>query len=439
MKYKIGIRREDKNKWERRVPLVPADVEELMKAHALDVYLQPSPIRIFSDDKYIEVGARIQEDLSECPVILAVKEIPSDFFRHGRTYVFFSHTIKGQKQNMPILKRMMELRCNLIDYEKVIDEKGRRLIFFGRHAGLAGMIDTLWALGKRLTWEGTPNPFSQVKNAYRYNTLAEARESISEVGKEIKKDGLPQKITPLVFGISGYGHVSNGAQEILDLLPHKQVDPDDVFSLDGPSDLSKRHAYKVVFKEEHLVQPKSTEHQFNLQDYYDHPEKYQPQFERYIPHLDVLVNCIYWDERYPRLVTKKSLKRLFSKEENPRLRIIGDISCDIEGSIEATVKTTEPDNPVYVYNPDGEQITDGYEGKGVVILAVDNLPCEISRKASIDFSRILKPFVPDIAKADFSVDFDKCRLPAAIKKAVIVYHGNLTSDYLYMRDFLQNA
>jgi saccharopine dehydrogenase (NAD+, L-lysine-forming) len=436
MRYKLGIRREDKNKWERRTPLIPKDVKELIDDQGIDICLQPSPLRIFPNEKFIQAGAKIQEDLSGCPIILAIKEIPGDFFRRNKTYVFFSHTIKGQQQNIPILKRMMELECNLIDYEKVVDEQGRRLIFFGRHAGLAGMIDTLWALGKRLDWEGIANPFTKIKNAYKYETLAEAKDSISQAGKKIKRDGLPDQITPLVFGITGYGHVSNGTQEILDLLPHRQINPQDIFSLDKQSEFSKKHVFKVVFKEEHLVKPKSTGDQFELQDYYDHPERYVLRFEQYIPHLNVIVNCIYWDERYPRLVTRKYLNEVFTSGEKPKLKVIGDISCDIEGSIEATVKTTEPDNPVYVYNPRQEKITDGYADEGVVILAVDNLPCEISRRASIDFSHILSPFIPQIVKTDLSVDFGDCQLPAPIKKAVIVYHGELTPDFRYMKDFL---
>lgn len=436
MKYQIGIRCEDKNKWERRVPLIPEHVKELIESHAIDVTLQPSSIRIFPDNEFIQAGAKIQEDLSGCPIIFAVKEIPSDFFQPGKTYVFFSHTIKGQKKNMPMLNRMMKLGCNLIDYEKVIDEGGRRLIFFGRHAGLAGMIDTLWALGKRLTWEGIPNPFTEIKNAYKYNSLAEAKESISQAGEKIKTDGLPEPLTPLIFGITGYGHVSTGAQEILDLLPVENISPQQIFSLVKQSNSSRNHIYKVVFKEEHMVEPISPKYNFDLQDYYDHPEKYRSRFEIYVPHLTILVNCIYWDERYPRLVTKKFLKKFFDEEKNPRLRVIGDISCDIEGSIECNIKITEPDNPVYVYNPLEEQVTDGYVGKGVVILAVDNLPCEISKEASTYFSRVLKPFIPQIVKADFSVNFDQCALPPPIKNAVIVYHGELTPDYHYMQSFL---
>ncbi len=436
MKYAIGIRREDKSKWERRVPLTPEHVKELIENEGIEVYLQPSPIRIFPDQEFMQVGAKIQEDLSACLVIFGVKEVPASFFQPGGTYAFFSHVIKGQKYNMPMLKKMMELRCNLIDYEKVADEEGRRLIFFGRHAGLAGMIDTLWALGRRLDWEGISTPFSEVKNAYRYETLAEAKASISEVGKRIREDGLPESLTPLIFGVTGYGNVSNGAQEMLDLLPFEQIDPKEIFSLVERSAFSRNQIYKVVFKEEHIVEPIARENEFDLQDYYNHPQKYRSQFERHIPHLTVLVNCIYWDERYPRLVTKKFLKELFDREKNPRLRVIGDISCDVEGSIECTAKVTQPDNPVYVYSPLEEQVADGFEGRGVVILAVDNLPCEISREASLDFGQVLKTFVPQIAKADLSVSFDECKLPGPIKKAVILYHGELTPDYRYIQDFL---
>ncbi len=119
------------------------------------------------------------EDLSPYPVIFAVKEMPLDFFEPGKTYAFFAHVIKGQPYNMPMLQRMLDLGCNLIDYEKVSDEKGRRLIFFGRHAGIAGMIETLWPLGQRLDWEGIPTPFSQLRHTYEYKDLVEAKEAVS--------------------------------------------------------------------------------------------------------------------------------------------------------------------------------------------------------------------------------------------------------------------
>ncbi|PIV69931.1 MAG: hypothetical protein COS08_02885, partial [Euryarchaeota archaeon CG01_land_8_20_14_3_00_38_12] len=150
---RVGIRREDKNIWERRTPIIPQHIKEL-KEKDIEFFVQPSKIRAFRDGEYVEAGANIQDSLNQCNVIFAVKEIPLDFFKKNKTYVFFSHTTKGQKHNMPMLKKMMELKCQLIDYEKIVDEKNRRLIFFGRYAGLAGMIDTLWALGQRLNKGG---------------------------------------------------------------------------------------------------------------------------------------------------------------------------------------------------------------------------------------------------------------------------------------------
>jgi alpha-aminoadipic semialdehyde synthase len=331
---------------------------------------------------------------------------------------------------------MLELKCQLIDYEKVTDEKKRRLIFFGKHAGIAGMIDTLWALGQRLSWEKIPNPFKQIKIAHQYESLAKAKEEISEVGKKIKSDGLDKSLLPFICGISGYGNVSHGVQEILDLLPIKEISPDEIFPLMQSSNYSKNHIYKIVFKEEHTVEPISSADCFELQDYYDHPEKYRSKFETYIPHLSLFMNCIYWDKRYPKLVTKKYLKQLYAGKEKPRLRVIGDITCDIEGSVECNLKWTQPDNPIYVYDPLEDKAIDGYEGTGPVVLAVDNLPCEIPKEASLYFSQVLKPFILKIAKADFSVDFDRCILPPPIKNAVIAYHGALTPNYRYMQNYL---
>ena len=168
MKHLFSIRREDKNKWERRAPLVPEDIKELKDVYGLHCMIEPSQIRIFTDTEYKEAGADVKEDISECEVIFAIKEIPLDFFKQGKTYIFFSHTTKGQPFNMPMLKKILDLGCTLIDYEKIIDNKGRRIIFFGRYAGLAGMIDTLWAIGKRLQWERIDSPFTQIRQAYHY-------------------------------------------------------------------------------------------------------------------------------------------------------------------------------------------------------------------------------------------------------------------------------
>ena len=433
MTFTIGIRREDKNRWERRVPLIPEHIKEFKEKYGIETTIQPSQLRVYSDDEYTNAGVAVKEDLSNCPVILAVKEIPIDFFESGKTYAFFSHTIKGQKYNMPMLKRMMELGCNLIDYEKIVNEKGYRLVFFGRFAGLAGMVDTLWAFGQRLKSKDIDSPFNEIKQTIHYkNHLDEIKEHLKNIGKNIEQQGIPESLTPLIVGFAGYGNVSKGAQEVLDILPVEEISPKEIKTVyDNPSN---KCIYKVVFKEEDMVEPISSNDSFELQDYYNHPEKYQSVFEKYIPDLTILMNCIYWDIKYPRLVTKDFLKEKHT--EDLKLKIIGDISVDINGAIEFTEKATSPDNPTFVYDPLTDAIKDGYIGEGIVVMAVDNLPCELPRESSHAFSTALNSFIPEIAKADFTQDFENCNLPPEIKKAIILYHGKLTPDYQYIDRYL---
>jgi len=435
MSTTLGIRREDKNRWERRVPFTPQHILELKKKYAIETFIQPSKIRIFSEDEYRNAGAHVQDSLTPSSVVFAVKEIPVDFFEKGKTYIFFSHTIKGQEHNMPMLKKMMEMKCTLIDYERIVDKSGKRLVFFGRFAGLAGMVDTLWTFGQRLKWEHIDSPFSKIKQTIHYNDLQDIQKHIISVGKKIKTKGFPQSITPLIIGFAGYGNVSIGAQEIIDLLPVKEIKPEEVDSIfKNPSN---KVIYKVVFKEEHMVQPVESNKKFDLNEYYSHPEKYSPTFERYIPSLSILMNCVFWNTQYPRLLTKKYLKKSFEKKEKLRLKVIGDISVDVNGAIEFTEKTTSPDNPVFVYNPSTDIIKDGYEGDGIVVMAVDNLPCELPKESSESFSETLLRFVPDVMKADFTLDdFNLVKLPAEIKNAVILYQGKLTPAYNYINKYL---
>ena len=432
----LGIRREDKNEWERRVPIVPVHIRELKKIHNVDFHVQPSKIRVFKDEEYRLAGGQVKEGLSDCPVVFAVKEFPISFFEKDKTYIFFSHTIKGQKHNMPMLKRMMELKCNLIDYEKVVDKKGKRLIFFGRYAGLAGMIDTLWAYGKKIYSEGVNNPFNKVKQAIEYPDAHHAIEEIKKVATEIQMYGFDKNLVPMVCVFLGYGHVSSGAQELFDLLPHELITPEELLTLEERSNLSRNIIYKVVFKEEDLVRSIDESSSFELNDYYKNPEKYYSVFEQYLEHISILVNGIYWDSKYPRFVTKDSLKKLFSQDNNPKLKVIGDITCDIEGSIECNLHSTDSGDPIYVYDPLNEKIRMGHEGSGVIVLAVDNLPCELPADSSHGFSSALLPFIPAIAKADFKVNFKDLKLPEEIKKAVILHHGELTPDFQYMSKFL---
>lgn len=431
----IGIRREDKSDWERRVPLTPHDAAALQQ-QGIQVIVQESATRAFTDQEFMEAGISVQEDLSPCPVILGIKEIPEQVFEVGKTYVFFAHVIKGQEYNMPMLKTMLQMGCTLIDYERVVDEQNRRLIFFGWHAGVAGMINTLWSLGQRLLWQGIANPFSDLQQTHAYRDLAEAKTALLETRSRIETEGLPEFVTPLILGIAGYGNVARGVQEMLDLLPVIEIEPNEVATTAASTNYSRHHIYKTVFKEWHMVEPIEPGATFDLQDYYTHPEKYKGVFGQYLPHLNVLVNAIYWTERYPRLVTKAYLKELYGNGPVPRLMVIGDVSCDVEGAIECTVKATEPGDPVFVYHPLDGTVRDGHQGEGIVVMAVDILPSELPREASIDFSRILRPFIPSLARCNFSAPFEECALPPELKRAMIVHRGRLTPDYQYLQDFL---
>jgi alpha-aminoadipic semialdehyde synthase len=360
--------------------------------------------------------------------------MPVSFFEPGKTYVFFSHVIKGQSYNMPMLKRMMELKCNLIEYEKVIDEQGKRLIFFGKYAGLAGMINSFWALGLRMKEYGYISNLLKIKQSHHYNSLKDAKDDISAIGQRIAEQGIPHELLPFVIGFTGYGNVSQGAQEICGLLPVKEISPGKLIELKNRKRLPNNIIYKVVFHEEDLV-----EHMeglpFDLHDYYTNPQNYRSVFEKYIPHLSMMINCIYWDKRYPRLVTKDYLKRTFA-EGRPKLSVIGDISCDIEGSVECTLETAMIDDPIYVYNPRTEKITKGCEGEGILIMAVDILPAELPRDASNGFGDVLVNFVKPIADADFDDSFEDLDLPKAIKKGLILHNGELTPDFKYLEVFV---
>jgi alpha-aminoadipic semialdehyde synthase len=428
----LGIRREDKNKWEARVPIIPQHVTELKNNFNIQTIIQPSKIRVFKDKEFSKAGATVSNDFKKCQTIFAIKEIPIDFFESKKTYIFFSHTIKGQKFNMPMLQKMIDLKCNLIDYEKITDEKGRRLVFFGRYAGLAGMVDTLWSYGRRMESKKINTPLNEIKHTIDYHDLQEIKNHFQDIGEKIKNNGIPSEISPLVIGITGYGNVSKGAQEILDVLPIENISPKELEKIfNNPS---KKIIYKVVFKEEDMVEPRSKADNFNLRDYYKHPEKYTSIFHRYVTYLSMLVNCIFWDYRYPRLITKDYAKKNFSNDF--KLQVIGDISIDINGAIEFTEKSTTPDCPSFVYNPKTGSVIDGFKGEGIVVMGVDNLPCELPKESSNSFSNTLIKFIPDILNANFDGDFSNCKLPQSIKKAVILYHGNLTSDYKYLEKYL---
>jgi alpha-aminoadipic semialdehyde synthase len=297
------------------------------------------------------------------------------------------------------------------------------------------MIDTLWALGRRLAYEGIDSPFSSLQRALDYPDLEAAKAAVQRVGATIATGGLPEVLAPLVIGVVGYGNVSRGAQEILALLPVESLSPEELLTGEAAR-LGGRAVGQVVFREEHTVAPLEEGAPFVLEEFFADPTRYRSAFERFLPHLDVLMNCIYWTPGAPRLVTKRWVREVGAHR---RLRVIGDISCDVEGAIEITLKAMEPDDPVYVYDAAGDRVIQGLAGDGPVVLAVEILPSELPREASTYFSGILRRYVPAIATASLEGDLERSGLPPELQRATIVYRGALTAPYRDLEQHLPGA
>jgi alpha-aminoadipic semialdehyde synthase len=263
-----------------------------------------------------------------------------------------------------------------------------------------------------------------------------ACEHLGEIGGRIQKDGLPRQLCPFTIGILGYGNVSGGAQQIFDCLPTERIAADAINDWVGRDQGDRHTLYLTVFKERDLVRPKANGAIFDLQEYYNHPERYESRFDQFLPSFTLLVNAIYWEKRYPRFVTWAGLKRMAESTPTPKLSGIADITCDTRGSIECNVKSTDSDMPAYRVDPAAGTIEDGHLGEGIVLLAVDNLPCELPQDSSSFFSNQFRPFVPGLLSADYDSSLDASGLPPEVKRAVIVYNGQLTGDYEYLNRYL---
>jgi len=430
----IGVRKEDKNPWERRAPLTPSHVAGLASDGGIDIVVQPSDRRVFPAADYTASGARMDDDLDGCGVVLGIKEIPIAKLERDKAYVFFSHTTKGQPYNMPLLQALLDQRCTLIDYEMIADDQGRRLIFFGRHAGCAGMIDGLWALGQRLEKDGVANPFTEIRPAHAYDSLDEAEQAIARVGERIRNEGVPDGLHPMICGFTGTGNVSTGAIEVYDKLPVREVRAEELEGLDETA--ARNVVYKVVFD----VQDRYTHKHgktVTFEEVVAHPENLDNGMMRWLDKITVLVNGMFWSAALPYLLTLDDMKTGWRSGALKKLKLIADISCDIDGAIEATVKATTPDNPVYVYDVEKETVIDGFVGEGPVILAVDNLPAELPREASYEFGDALTPFVPQLDRCDWSRPFDELDLPPELSRAIITHRGDLAPRFKYLEEHLR--
>lgn len=450
MKNKIGIIREGiSKKGERRVAITPEYAKHIIRwGYKLIVQPAVNPRtgevkRAFPDAAYKKSGAEIKEDIAKADVIFGLKEIHVSRIIHGKVYFFFSHTHKGQLKNREMLRKLVETKCTLIDYELIRDWQGHRLInAFTYNAGYAGMVDTLWTLGIRLKLTGISNPFEIIPQSIEIGNLEKIKKIVRKAGEVIKANGTPSSLPPVITAFLGKGKTSLGAQSIYDLLPVEEIfisQIEDIFK-----HASRKKVYKALFRIIDMYRPVS-DGRVNLNDYakltpkekeqfyLNHPELFESNVDKYLPYITVLMNCIVWSPEYPRTVTKSLLKEIYTLHKT--LKAIGDITCDPNGSIEFS-KETWIDNPVYIYDPLSEEMKDGFKGKGIAVMAVTNLPCEFSEDASTHFSHDLFPFLKSILNADYRGTLQDSHLPPDIMRGVILWKGDFTDEFEYMQKYL---
>ncbi|MCC7429990.1 hypothetical protein IT568_04015 [bacterium] len=438
----LALRREDADKvGELRTAITPEAVEKLTKK-GFTVLVQPRTSvengtikRIFTDENYLQAGATITENISLAPVIFGLKEIKTNFIEQNKTYVFFSHTFKGQKRNLGMLKNLMEKKCTVIDYELITDANGRRKVApFTKFAGFSGMIDTLHAFGKRLEALGIENDFSAVSQTIEKANLELSRKEVVELGKKIQLNGTSANLPPVVCVFAGNGGVSKGAQEIFDLLSPTEIKISDLQNIFENG--SRNKIYKLCLDVTELYKPKNAAtEKITFEHYKANPELYESAVPDFINFVSIWVNGVNWSENYPRLLTYENFEQLFTTSFGTTLKAIGDISCDPEGSIQCS-QATWIDNPVFIFNPKTKERKFGFAGEGIALMAITNLPCELPTESSIAFNEALAPYVVEIAETDFSQPFEKLTVSEDVKRAMILQKGKLTEKYGYLEKFL---
>eukprot|EP00996_Jenningsia_fusiforme_P000879 NODE_1799_length_1403_cov_3.134417_g1627_i0.p1 GENE.NODE_1799_length_1403_cov_3.134417_g1627_i0~~NODE_1799_length_1403_cov_3.134417_g1627_i0.p1 ORF type:complete len:466 (+),score=80.58 NODE_1799_length_1403_cov_3.134417_g1627_i0:60-1400(+) len=436
---RVGLRHESKSTSERRVPVIPADLASI----PADWVVQPSSQRAIPEGEFVAAGAQLNSDLSTCDIILGVKEVPLPELMRRKVYLFFSHVIKGQPYNMPLLQHVLDQESTLIDYECIVDSKNGRLVGFGRQAGQAGTINAFFSMNQRLRSIGGPNPFGICKQAKDYESIQAAKSDLQTVGLGIQSEGLPESLSPFLVVVTGAGNVAKGSFDVLDALPClKKWSAGEALANIEAKNYDRKSIYLVVLDAGDLytLQDSSSTLDFSFDAFGANPENYVSTVPKYFPHMTMLINCVFWKPEFPRFLTKSFLRDMWgSPAVTKRNVIIADITCDIEGSVESTIRSTDPSSPCYVYHPEIGTATDGFEGEGIVVMAVDILPTEQPVESSTAFSRALCPLLPALIAADFSADFESLELPDPLKNGVVAHKGKLAPRFEYLGECLTRA
>jgi saccharopine dehydrogenase (NAD+, L-lysine forming) len=397
---RIGIIKEGKIPIDKRVAFTPNQAKEIKRLYnQVDVVCESSKIRCYTDEEYKNEGIEVIHDMQSCDWLFGIKEVPINQLIDNKTYCFFSHTMKKQPYNRNLLRAILEKNIRLIDYEVLKNNRGERLAAFGRYAGIVGAYNALWTYGKRF---GTYN-LRRAKDCFDLDDLETEYQKIK-----------PGNVKIL---LTGSGRVGNGSKEVLLGSHIKEVSVNDF--------LTKSYDYAVftqLSSQDYHLHKEGKE--YNREEFHKNPECYKSDFLKFALTADIFIGGAYWNPKAPVLFTKSDVRK-----ENFRIKVIADITCDIEGSIPTTLKPSSIDDPIYDYNPVSENAEEALSSpENITVMAIDNLPCELPRSASKDFGRdLIDKVIPHILEGDTE---------QVIYNATIAESGKLTPRFEYLQNYV---
>lgn len=400
----VGIVKEGKVPPDFRVPLTPHQCVEVMeKFPHITVKVESSPIRKFKDEEYEALGIQVVQDLSDCDILMGVKEVPISMLLEGKTYLFFSHTLKKQPHNAKLMRALLDKKIRLIDYEAIKNEQGKRLIGFGRYAGIVGTYQGWRTFGLKHDLYSILSP-----------SQCDDRKAMEE---EMKKIVIPQNTKVVV---TGFGRVGNGAKEIMDLLPIKLVSAE--------AFLTQTFSEPVyVHLDTHEYYERIEGGGFDKKEFYANPEKYHSILPKYVAGADMYIACHLWAGTNPVLITKEDVAA-----DNWKCMVLADVSCDTNGPIAPTIKASKIADPIFGYDRHDHVEVDYKNEQAIAVMSIDNLPCELPKDASEDFgNELIKNVFPDL--------FTDLMLPSIWKATETTEEGKLTPHFEYLKEYAESA
>ena len=396
---KFGIIKERKNPPDRRVVFSPDELARLKQLYqGLTVKVESSDIRVFSDEDYRNIGVEVADDISDCSVFFGVKEVPIDYLIADKSYFFFSHTLKKQPHNRQLLRALLEKNIDFYDHETLVDTHNHRLIGFGKYAGIVGAYNAIRAFGIKFELFKLP----------KAATLS---------GKEALLAHLKRLVLPpLKFVVTGTGKVGSGVKEVLDAIKISEVSVENY--------LTKNYTQPVYTQIDVLEYNKRKDgNVLNFNDFFDHPQQYVSDFERFTKVSDVYITAHFHANEAPKILTREMLQA-----NDCKIKVVADISCDVDGSISCTLRSSTIDEPFYGYLPSENKEVDIFHPAAIVVMAVDNLPSELPKDASEGFGEML---MEHVIPAFFNGDKD-----GILQRAKMTEKGKLTPRFSYLQEFV---